>query len=340
MNIDTYNENLYESLRNTMNNSNNMYYMHDEEKEKQMINEIKAYQKACQELYLQSIISPESHLAKIPSRMPVESALGSLKYNFSITPNANGFFCLVIDPYYYKGQLFQSADVDGLGNGAASVTEIEFPQDDSIIDQYRLVSSCVILKYYGSFNEMSGIFVAATSSNVKNQNYTTFLTFDNIENINNKQVLKCVDGCKLIYSPIDEAATEFRATSLYDNGTDFNRYQYLFIVCGYSFQNTTSIRVDFFRNIEYTVTPQYREYITQTKDLPSEFIVPQIEQEVMPAPTTFHGNSIKNNKSWLLQVRDFATKFFSGVATAAGSALLNKYNPLNYLTPFGKFNLY
>ena len=337
MNIDTYNSSLYRSIRNTMNNNNLLNdYSHDEDVEKNMVSEIKAYQMACQELYLQSILNPEAHLAKIPSRMPVESALGSLKYNFSVTPNANGFFCLVIDPYYYKGQLFQSADVDGVGGG--TVTEIEFSQDDSIIDQYRLVSSCVIMKYYGSFNEMSGIFVAATSSNVKNHNYTTFLNFDNIENINNKQVLKCVDGCKLIYSPIDESATEFRSTSKYVDGTDFNRYQYLFIICGYSFSNTTSIRVDFFRNIEYTVTPHYREYITQTKDIPTDFIVPEVEQEVMPAPVTFNGNGLKNNTSWVSKVKEFASKFFLGTASAIGSMLLNKYSSIDKIVPFGNFN--
>jgi hypothetical protein len=310
-----------------MNTDGDVSYSHDEDRERQMINELKAYSLACQELYLQSILNPESHLAKIPSRMPVESALGSLKYNFSITPNANGFFCLVIDPYYKYGQLFQDSTVDGLGNG--TVTQITFDQDNSIIDQYRLVSSCVILKYYGNFNTMAGVFVAATASNVKNQNYTTFLTFDNIENLNNKQVLKCVDGCKLIYTPMDEAATEFRATSLYDNGTDFNRYQYLFIICGYSFPNTTSIRVDFFRNIEYTVTPQYREYITQTKDLPNDFVVPQVNQDVMPAPITFNGSSLKNNKSWLLEVKEFASKFFKTALPSIGMSLLSKYSPFS-----------
>lgn len=332
MNIDNYNDQLYDSIRNRMSNQLSYDYYHDENKENEMINELKAYKKACQELYLRSILNPEYHLAKIPSRMPVESALGSLKYNFNITPNTNGMFCLIIDPYYHKVQLFQSADVDGHGNG--TVTEYEMSQDDNIIDQYRLVSSCVILKYYGNFNEMSGIFVAATSSNVKNQSYTTFLNFDNVENINNKQVLKCVDGCKLIYSPIDESATEFRSTSKYVDGTDFNRYQYLFIVCGYSFPNVSSIRVDYFRNIEYTVTPQYREYITQTKDLPTDFVVPQLDAEVMPAPVTFNGGAIKNNRSWIMDVKDYALNFLKSNAFAIGSGILSSFAGLGPLTKF------
>ena len=68
---------------------------------------------------------------------------------------------------------------------------------------------------------------------------------------------------------------------------DQNRYQYLFIVCRYSFNCSNSIRVDFFRNIEYTVTHDFREYITQTKDLPSNVLIPQIENEITPAPISF-----------------------------------------------------
>jgi hypothetical protein len=219
-----------------------------------------------------------------------------------------------------------------MGNGV--VQTIPFSQDGTIIDQYRLVSSCVIMKYYGNFNLMSGIFVAATSSNVRNQNYTTFLTFDNIENINNKQVLKCVDGCKLIYTPRDESATDFRASNLYSAGTDPNRYQYLFIICGYSFPNASSIRVDYFRNIEYTVTPPYAEYITQTKDIATEYAVPVVDVDVMPAPISFNGGSVKNNRSWLSEVKDFAGKMFATMIPTVASSALSMINP------FGKFSAF
>lgn len=336
MNIDNYNESMYNSLRGTISGNRNsesgIYYTHNEDAETRMIGELKAYAKACKELYLRSILNPESHLAKIPSRMPVESALGGLKYNFDIKPNATGKFCLIIDPYYELGQLYQDDTVDGMGNGV--VQTIPFSQDGTIIDQYRLVSSCVIMKYYGNFNLMSGIFVAATSSNVRNQNYTTFLTFDNIENINNKQVLKCVDGCKLIYTPRDESATDFRASALYASGNDPNRYQYLFIICGYSFPNASSIRVDYFRNIEYTVTPPYAEYITQTKDIATDYVVPAIDVDVMPAPISFNGGSVKNNRSWLSEVKDFAGKLVTSlVPTVASSAL-------SMIKPFGKFSAF
>ncbi len=326
----SYNNNTYNWLRNRMNPSSNSTNMtdHDIQEEKKMIEEIKAYSTACQELYLQSLLNPEYHLAKIPSRMPVESALAGIKYNFTITPNANGYFCLIIDPYYNLAQIYQDSTVDGLGNGVLQTFTCD--QDNSLIDQYRLVSSSVILKYYGNFNQMSGLFVAATCSNVKNQNYTTFLTFDNVENLNNKQVLKCVDGVKLIYTPIDEAATDFRAGSLYSAGTDPNRFQYCFIIIGYAFNNTNSIRVDYFRNLEYTVTPQYREYITQTKDLPSEFYLPNIEdQKVKSAPVEYNGGSVKNNKSWLNQVKTLASSFLKSMIPAAGTIVSQTLFPFS-----------
>lgn len=92
-----------------------------------------------------------------------------------------------------------------------------------------------------------------------------------------------------------------------------NRYQYLFIVCRYSFNSSNSIRVDFFRNIEYTVTHGFREYITQTKDLPSNVIIPQIENEVTLAPI------IKNTKNWLSEIKDYASNLLKRMIPLNGS---------------------
>jgi len=314
-----YNDNLYSYIHNRMHPQPT--YTNDSEKEKSIIEEIKAYNEAANTLYLQSILNPECHLAKIPSRMPIESAMAGIKYNFTITPNENGMFCLIVDPYYQKVQIYQDSTVNGQGAGV--VSEFNCPQDNTLIDQYRLVSSSIILKYYGNFNQMSGIFVAGICSNVRNRNYTTFLNFDNVENLQNKQVIKCVDGVKLIYSPLDESATDFRPGDLYANGSDNNRYQYCLIVIGYSFPNTASIRVDYFRNIEYTVTPQYQEYITQTKELPSDFSVPNIDKEITPAPIDFNSGQVKNNLNWKDKVFEFAKGILSAAVPIGGSILKN-----------------
>jgi len=156
-----YNDNLYNYIHNRMYSS--PQYSADSDKEAKMIEEIKAYNEAANSLYLQSILNPECHLAKIPSRMPIESAMAGIKYNFTLTPNANGMFCLIVDPYYENVQIYQDSLVDGLGHG--TLTTFACPQDNTLIDQYRLVSSSIILKYYGNFNQMSGIFVAGICSN-------------------------------------------------------------------------------------------------------------------------------------------------------------------------------
>ena len=96
------------------------------------------YQKAAKELYHQSLLYPEDIVAKIPSHIPINSATATIRNNFSITPNTTGKFLLVIDPFYGTGSLFQDNTVDGLGNGV--VTNITLNQNNSIVDQFRLVS--------------------------------------------------------------------------------------------------------------------------------------------------------------------------------------------------------
>lgn len=266
---------------------------------------LRNYNKAANELYLQSLINPENYVAKIPSPLPISSTTAALRDNFSITPNNSGKFLLIIDPFYCKAQLYQSADVDGNGNG--TVTEITIDQNNSIVDQYRLVSCSLILRYYGNFNEMSGIFVGALTSNVKagqsGTGYTTYLTFQNIEDLPNKFISKAVDGMKLIYAPMDNRAVEFRDSTEFTNGTHPCRWQYLFVVYGDLFPNTTCIRCDFYRNIEYTCTPLYKEYILQQKSLPCNFTMPMISTIGEPAPVrNASSNLVDNNKSYEFKI--------------------------------------
>ena len=211
-------------------------------------------------------------MQKYQDLYPVSTATATIRNNFSITPNSQGKFLLVIDPFYEKAYLFQDNTVDGQGNGVA--TELTFDQNNTLVDQFRLVSCSVILRYYGNFNQMSGIFVSATTSNLNGNVPTDYLTFSNIEDLTNKFVSKCVDGVKLIYTPMDNRAIEFRVGNDYANGNHPCRNQYLFVIMGDLFPNNTCIRVDYYRNIEYTTIPLYREYILQSKSLPCSFEVP------------------------------------------------------------------
>lgn len=266
----------------------------------EILNNINFFKQASNDLYVESLLYPEKTGAKIPCPLPVSSANANIRYNFSITPNATGKFCLVIDPFYSKGYLYQDNLVDGQGNG--TLTEINFAQDTNIVDQYRLVSSAVVLRYYGNFNQMAGMFVAATTSNVSNANATDYLTFQNVEDLTNKHISKCIDGIKMIYSPMDNKATEFRVNTEYSNGSHPCRWQYLFVVIGDLFPNTTCIRVDYYRNIEYTTKPQYREYITQTKALPCNYEIPDLGSTIGNAPSANELYHNTNSTPWQLKV--------------------------------------
>lgn len=253
---------------------------------------VKNYQQAAKDLYINSLLYPETNVAKIPGPLPVSSATASIRSNFSITPNIQGKFLLVIDPFYHKGWLYQGDDLNGTGQGTA--TEITLDQDETIVDQFRLVSSSVILRYYGNFNQMSGIFVSATTSNLKNNAQEDYRDFQKIEDLTNKFISKCVDGVKLIYTPMDNRAVEFRKGEDYSNGQHPCRNQYLFVIMGDLFPNNTCIRVDYYRNIEYTTIPRYREYILQSKSLPCTFEVPFLPSSADTAPETT-GSALANN---------------------------------------------
>lgn len=251
------------------------------------------YQKAAKKLYMSSLLNPEDIVAKIPSPLPVSSATASIRNNFSITPNNQGKFLLVIDPFYGTGWLYEDNTVDGQGNGVQ--TTINLAQNNTIVDQFRLVSASLILRYYGNFNQMSGIFVCATTSNLNGSVPGDYLNFSNIEDLTNKFISKCVDGVKLIYSPMDNRAIEFRVGSEYSNGTHPCRNQYLFVVMGDLFPNNTCIRVDYYRNIEYTTIPLYREYILQSKSLPCQFEIPMLPSNSDTAPNKSMSGALSNN---------------------------------------------
>ena len=116
---------------------------------------------------------------------------------------------------------------------------------------------------------MSGIFVGAATSDPSGR--VDWTNFNNIEDLTNKYISKCVDGIKIIYSTMDNRATEFTKIKEYTDDEHLLKNQYLFEIYGDLFPNNTCIRVYVFKNIEYTTTPSYREYIIQTKKQPVQF---------------------------------------------------------------------
>lgn len=258
-----------------------------------LIFSVKNYQLAAKDLYVNSLLYPEKVVAKIPSPLPISSATATIRDNFSITPNESGKFSLIIDPFYEKGWLYNDATFDGNNTGVA--TQLTFSQNNTIVDQFRLVSACVIVRYYGNFNQMSGVFVSATTSDLNGTVPDDFKKFSNVEDLTNKYVSKCMDGVKLIYSPMDNRAIEFRKSDDYANHTHPCINQYLFVITGDLFPNITCIRVDYYRNIEYTTVPIYREYILQSKSLPCQFELPFLPSSASNAPDGNNNESLSNN---------------------------------------------
>ncbi len=254
---------------------------------------VRNYEMAAKELYVNSLLKPENYVAKIPGPLPISSATASLRENFSITPNLSGKFLIIIDPFRPTNNIYVNNDLDGIGGGTA--TQISFPINDNLVDQFRVVSCSIILRYYGNFNQMSGIFVGAATSDPTGT--VDWKNFQNIEDLTNKFISKCVDGIKLIYSPMDNKATEFVPITNYTNDTHPLKNQYLLIIYGDQFPNNTCIRCDIFKNIEYTTKPNYREYIMQSKSIPVQFELPSLASNAGVAPdgSGFSFSSFNNN---------------------------------------------
>lgn len=289
--MDGMNRDLYQQVRNKL--SDQVSYSHDENDESELINELRSFRTNMKDQYMRSILNPEAHVSKVPSLIPADSATATLKHPGQFAPNANGFFLMVIDPFQSTGFLYNDSTVNGTGAGV--LTSISFPQDVNIVDQWRLVSSGIILKYYGNFNNLSGYFLTGTTSNITAATQTTMLTFSNIETLQNKQILRCSDGVKLIFSPADNKAQEYYSQTTYSGGTHPCKWQYLMVIAGIGFPNTTCIRYDYFRNIEYMATPYYKLYIPHTTEPPCNYALSTNTNTIGPAP--IHFNAPKNQVS-------------------------------------------
>ena len=249
------------------------------------------YEVAAKELYTKSLLYPELYSAKVPGPLPISSATASLRDNFTITPNNTGKFLMIIDVFSRYAKLYTADDLDGTGNGTVSVKQWDF--NTNVIDQYRLVSAGVIVRYYGNFNQMSGLFVSAVTSDPSGA--VDFKNFQNIEDLTNKYISKCVDGVKMIYTPMDNRAVEFRPSNTWTNDDHPCKGQYLLVMYGDLFPNTNCIRIDYYRNYEFTTLPRFREYITQSKSLPCTFEIPMIENQSSTAPSPNSSSNMTDN---------------------------------------------
>lgn len=243
-------------------NDNDIYNTDDGDKD--VYNAVMANRDRAKYLYRLSLIHPEHYgNVKIPDPMPQETATSKIHYEGTITPNATGKFVLVWDPMQNVIQLANNSTVDGQGNG--TFTNINLNQNNTVVDMYRLVSASIRLRYYGEFNTHKGYLIGCTTSNVINATSNTFLTYQSVEDIQNKLIVQPIDGLKMIYTPADNQMLEFSSQTVYDNNTHASKWKKVLIIIGDSLPNTACIRYDVCRNIEYISRLSLREYIRHDK---------------------------------------------------------------------------
>ena len=259
-----------------------------------LVNAVQRTQAQQTEAYIKSLLYPEIHAAKVPSMLPAESAIASLRWNGTITPNATGKFLYVLDPFQNTGFLYQDAGVNGTGGG--TVTNISMPFESTIVDEFRLVSCCLTLNYWASFSNMQGYMVGVCVSNRDAATPTTFLTFDNIENIKSKKMHGASEGIKLIFTPDDSEAMNFRSLTSYSGNTHPCKWQYLLVVYGDNMVNGPALRWEVTKNIEYKSKLTLREYISHDTyppcETPSAATLPKIHK-----PISGNSSSVSNNSS-------------------------------------------
>jgi hypothetical protein len=291
-------------------------------REAQMISNVTALKKKMQQEYIKSLLHPESYPnVKIPTELPQETATTSLKYNGDITPNSAGRFLLIIDPAVKAAQLYNDETLNGTGTAGSPIT-INFDQDTSLIDMYRLVSMSVILTYRGALDKHSGNLIGAQTSHVGTANNNTFFTFSNIENLQNKRVVNPIDGLKLVYSPYDNQQLEYRSSTVYDNNTSDLRWKKIMIIYGEGLPPTACLRWDVVRNLEYVSKPLLREYIPHTTQPSCSFDAAGLDivkkNEVVPFRQGLAGiETISNPIQKLFDNEGLMTKFGQQMVTGA-----------------------
>lgn len=224
--------------------------------------------------YRLSLMQPSVHVgAKIPTEYPIPSATAAFKYNFTVTPNATGKFLFVYDPFVKKPNLYITSTLDGsTALGTDSTTPV-FGIDEAatFIDNFRIVSCGVTVRYIGQLQTLSGFLCGSIQSALGDTN-AMFTKFDDIENTTEKKVVSPLEGLRLVYVPRDSAMTDFSkldSTTKYFAVTDANIRKFLFVIYGDGLPNSACLRFDVHLNIEFVSKLTCREYINHSRSVPS-----------------------------------------------------------------------
>ena len=254
--INTYDPNSQEKifyfltrLYNTINNKNINLKALDN-----LINEIMKYKETRKNSYLRSLLYPEFEKGcKIPSPLPIPTCSFQLHNSINLTTNELGCLVLLYNPFFlysndllnkvvlmhneteyklqYASSLYFSNDEDLDGKEVSSIKWqlLNIGQNiPNLYNQYRLVSSSIIIKYIGRMDITSGVIGGAiifedamypgTVVKADNDNQLYHFGPSSVHSYGNfdlaidsyyHQETNCVNGLRMVYFPVDNSYEEY-----------------------------------------------------------------------------------------------------------------------------------
>lgn len=184
--------------------------------------------------YLNDLLHPEkSKGVKIPSPIPIPSCSFQLHNSLTLRTNSDGNLAVFFNPYFL-------GNADSLGNAGPFMSSLWFNNSGSltgtaednnfiptnigqgipaVYDQYRLVSGCIVIKYIGRLDIVSGVIggaivyedskIVGIGNSGTNTDLAKYGNFDLAMDSYYHQENTCLEGIKLLYFPIDNSYEEY-----------------------------------------------------------------------------------------------------------------------------------
>ena len=267
--INTYNPNSQEKifyyltrLYNTVNSKNiNLKALDD------IINELLKYKNQRTDSYLRALLYPEIEKGcKIPSTLPIPTCSFQLHNSINLTTNEKGCLVLLYNPVFLYGKdlinqpFYQDQDIqfnlkyasslyfsndeylDGKYKSGVNWQLLNIGQNiPDLYNQYRLVSSSIIIKYIGRMDITSGVIGGSIifddslypgivinkpvgsdfDYHFGAESIRKYTNFDLAIDSYYHQETNCVNGLRMVYFPVDNSYEEYSKfnNKLYDLGT-------------------------------------------------------------------------------------------------------------------------
>jgi len=172
---------------------------------------LKANKKTETNYYLQSLLAPEdSRGARIPDYYTFPTSTLHLETDLSVASGANGGVAMMICPTRLNNPA-TSYLLDGTGFYSLSpvtYTANGYTQISNLYSQYRVVSSCVVIRYTGApMNAQGELFAGLSTGGVT----LTGQTWSGLSSTCvDSEVNPVLSGARVLYFPIDYSDRNFR----------------------------------------------------------------------------------------------------------------------------------